>query len=185
MSYVEKNPWVLHFGGAGCNGCSMEVQACFSPEFDIEQYGVRRTDNPKHADVLLITGIVEEENREYLLHLYEQMAEPRAVVAVGACACSGGIFEGCGDVLSGADQVLPVNLYVPGCAARPEIIMDGIFKCFDEPEDLEESAVAEDAAKGAPEESAEKSEEPEEKQDDGDEKTEVEDSEEEEQDDEE
>ena len=104
MSYVEKNPWILHFDGSGCSGCGMEVQACFSPKFDVEQYGVRKTDNPKHADVLLITGIVEEENRDYLVHLYENMAEPKAVVAVGACACSGGIFEGCGDVLSGADQ---------------------------------------------------------------------------------
>lgn len=163
MSYVEKNPWIFHFDGSGCNGCGMEVQTCFSPKFDIEQYGVRRTDNPKHADVLLITGIVEEENREYLMHLYEEMAEPRAVVAVGACACSGGIFEGCGDVLSGADQVLPVDLYVPGCAARPEIIIDGILKCFDKPEELEETA---------------------EKQDDEEEKAEVKDSEEEEQDDE-
>lgn len=164
MSYVEKNPWILHFDGTGCNGCGMEVQACFSPKFDIEQYGVRRTDNPKHADVLLVTGIVEEENREYLTSLYEAMAEPKAVVAVGACACSGGIFEGCGDVLSGADQVLPVDLYVPGCAARPEIIIDGILKCFDKPEDLEEPA---------------------EKRDDEKEKAEVKDSEEEEQDDEE
>ncbi len=131
MSYIEKNPWILHFDGAGCNGCGMEMRACFSPEFDIEQYGVRRTDNPKHADVLLITGIVEEENREYLVNLYEEMTEPKAVVAVGACACSGGIFEGCGDVLSGADQVLPVSLYVPGCAARPETIIDGILKCFE------------------------------------------------------
>lgn len=158
MSYVEKNPWILHFDGAGCNGCGMEVQACFSPKFDIEQYGVRRTDNPKHADVLLITGIVEEENREYLLNLYEEMAEPKAVVAVGACACSGGIFEGCGDVLSGADQVLPVDLYVPGCAARPEIIIDGILKCFDKPEDLAESAVAEDTARADLEESEGKAE---------------------------
>ena len=94
MSYVEKNPWILHFDGSGCSGCGMEVQACFSPKFDVEQYGVRKTDNPKHADVLLITGIVEEENRDYLVHLYENMAEPKAVVAVGACACSGGIFEG-------------------------------------------------------------------------------------------
>ena len=93
MSYVEKNPWILHFDGSGCSGCGMEVQACFSPKFDVEQYGVRKTDNPKHADVLLITGIVEEENRDYLVHLYENMAEPKAVVAVGACACSGGIFE--------------------------------------------------------------------------------------------
>ena len=137
MSYVEKNPWILHFDGSGCSGCGMEVQACFSPKFDVEQYGVRKTDNPKHADVLLITGIVEEENRDYLVHLYENMAEPKAVVAVGACACSGGIFEGCGDVVCGADQVLPVDLYVPGCAARPEIIIDGILKCFEKPETLE------------------------------------------------
>lgn len=131
MSYVEKYPWIIHFDGSGCNGCGMEVQACFSPKFDVEQYGVRKTDNPKHADVLLITGIVEEERREEILRLYEDMAEPRAVVAAGACACSGGIFEGCGDVLSGADQILPVDLYIPGCAVRPESVIDGILRCFE------------------------------------------------------
>lgn len=148
MSYVEKNPWILHFDGTGCSGCGMEVQACFSPRFDIEQYGVRRTDNPKHADILLITGIVEEENREELLRLYECMAEPKAVIAAGACACSGGIFEGCGDVLSGADQVLPVDLYIPGCATRPESIMEGILKCFEKPELQENIAEMEDETKG-------------------------------------
>lgn len=167
MSYVEKNPWILHFDGSGCSGCGMEVQACFSPKFDVEQYGVRKTDNPKHADVLLITGIVEEENRDYLVHLYENMAEPKAVVAVGACACSGGIFEGCGDVLCGADQVLPVDLYVPGCAARPEIIIDGILKCFEKPEPLEEPVAVEDPAKDEQEKSEEKPEDViEEEQDD-------------------
>ena len=76
MSYVEKNPWILHFDGSGCSGCGMEVQACFSPKFDVEQYGVRKTDNPKHADVLLITGIVEEENRDYLVHLLVHVHAP-------------------------------------------------------------------------------------------------------------
>ncbi len=103
----------------------MEVQACFSPKFDVEQYGVRKTDNPKHADVPLITGIVEEENRDYLVHLYENMAEPKAVVAVGACACSGGIFEGWEMWCAEQIRCSPVDLYVPGCAARPEIIIDG------------------------------------------------------------
>ncbi len=81
MSYVEKFPWIIHFDGSGCSGCGMEAQACFSPKFDLEQYGVRKTDNPRHADVLLITGIVQEENREQIQELYDRMAEPKAVVA--------------------------------------------------------------------------------------------------------
>ena len=109
---------------------------------------------------------LEEENRDYLVHLYENMAEPKAVVAVGACACSGGIFEGCGDVLCGADQVLPVDLYVPGCAARPEIIIDGMLKCFEKPETLEESVAVEDPAKDEQEKIEEKAEDVEEEEQD-------------------
>ena len=112
---------------------------------------------------------LEEENRDYLVHLYENMAEPKAVVAVGACACSGGIFEGCGDVLSGADQVLPVDLYVPGCAARPEIIIDGMLKCFEKPETLEEPVAVEDPAKDEQEKIEEKPEDVEEEEQDGEE----------------
>ena len=167
MSYVEKFPWIIHFDGSGCSGCGMEAQACFSPKFDLEQYGVRKTDNPRHADVLLITGIVQEENREQIQELYDRMAEPKAVVAAGACACSGGIFEGCGDVLGGADQILPVSLYIPGCAVRPESIIDGILKCFEKQEDTAEADQAE--AVPAAEQSAEAPEENEEKEEQRDE----------------
>ena len=84
--------------------------------------------NPKHADVFLVTGSVNEQNKGIVKQIYEQMPEPKVVVAVGICACSGGIFKDCYNVLGGVDQVIPVDAYVPGCAARPEAIIDAVVK---------------------------------------------------------
>lgn len=137
MSYIEKSPWIIHFDGSGCSGCSAEVRACFTPMYDLEQYGIKKTNNPKHADVLLVTGIIDEENRALLESIYEQMLSPKKVVAVGACACSGGIFESCSSVLGSVDSVIPVDVYVPGCAAGPAAITDGILKSFDTQEQRE------------------------------------------------
>lgn len=130
MSYIQKSPWVIHFDGFGCAGCSMEVQSCFAPQHDMEKLGIRMTDNPKHADVLLVTGAVNDNNGKVLSEIYEQMLEPKTVVAAGACACSGGIFESLSNVLA-ADSVIPVNIYIPGCAVVPEAIAEGIIKSFD------------------------------------------------------
>ena len=86
------------------------------------------TGNPKHADIFLVTGSVNAQNVKVLRTLYEQMPEPRVVVAVGICATSGCVFRECYNVMGGVDTVLPVDVYVPGCAARPESIIDGIIQ---------------------------------------------------------
>ena len=85
------------------------------------------TGNPKHADILLITGAVNERNIEIVQNLYRQMPDPKVVVAVGVCACSGGIFARAYNIQGGIDKVIPVDVYVPGCAARPESIIDGVI----------------------------------------------------------
>jgi ech hydrogenase subunit C len=128
MSFVKKSPWILHYDGSSCNGCDIEVLACLTPLYDVERFGVINTGNPKHADILLITGSVNEQNIPVVKQLYEQMADPKAVVAVGICANSGGIFAECYNVVGGVDKVIPVDVYVPGCAARPEAIIDGVVK---------------------------------------------------------
>jgi ech hydrogenase subunit C len=94
----------------------------------VERFGIINTGNPKHADVFLITGSVNEQNIPVVKQLYEQMPEPKVVVAVGICATSGGIFAECYNVAGGVDKVIPVDVYVPGCAARPEAIIDGVVK---------------------------------------------------------
>jgi len=129
--FSKKSPWILHYDASSCNGCDIEVLACLTPLFDIERFGVINTGNPKHADVLLITGGVNAQNLPVVKQLYEQMPAPKAVVAVGACACTGGIFKECYNMMGGADTAIPVDVYVAGCAARPEAIIDGIMKALD------------------------------------------------------
>jgi ech hydrogenase subunit C len=116
----------MHYDASSCNGCDIEVLACLTPLYDVERFGIINTGNPKHADILLITGSVNEQNREVVRNLYSQMPEPKAVVAIGACALSGGIFRDCYNVHQGVDSTIPVDVYVPGCAARPEAIIDGV-----------------------------------------------------------
>ena len=94
----------------------------------MERLGILLEPSPRHADVLLTTGVVTQQCADRLKRIYEQMPEPKFVVAIGACACSGGVFEGNYTVLGGVDKVIPVDVYVPGCPPKPEAIMDGILK---------------------------------------------------------
>jgi len=126
MSYITKSPWVIHYDGSSCNGCDIEVLACLMPMYDVERFGVINTGNPKHADVFLVTGSVNEQNKDVVKQIYDQMPEPKVVVAIGICACNGGIFKECYNILGGVDTVIPVDAYVPGCAARPEAIIDAV-----------------------------------------------------------
>ncbi|MDO5861485.1 MAG: NADH-quinone oxidoreductase subunit NuoB [Thermoplasmata archaeon] len=128
MSSTSKSPWILHYDASSCNGCDIEVLACLTPLYDAERFGVINTGDPKQADIFLITGSVNDQNKNVVRQLYDQMPEPKVVVAVGICACNGGIFRDCYNILGGADTVIPVDVYVPGCAARPESIIDGIVK---------------------------------------------------------
>lgn len=122
------SPWLVHFNSGSCNGCDIEILATLTPRYDLERFGVKLKGSPRHADVLVCTGPVTRQARERLIRVYEQMHEPKFVVAVGSCALSGGAFEGCYNVMGGIDQVVPVNIYVPGCPPRPEAIIDGVIQ---------------------------------------------------------
>lgn len=130
MSYLTKSPWILHYDASSCNGCDIEVLACLTPVYDVERFGIINTGNPKHADILLITGAINEQNTPVVKNLYDQMPDPKVVVAIGICATSGGIFRECYNVRGGIDTLLPVDVYVPGCASRPEAIIDGVVKAL-------------------------------------------------------
>jgi ech hydrogenase subunit C len=123
-----KSPWVLHFNSGACNGCDIEVIALLTPRYDVERLGILLEPSPRHADVLLTTGVVTQQCADRLKRIYDQMPEPKFVVAIGACACSGGVFEGNYTVLGGVDKVIPVDAYIPGCPPKPEAIMDGVLK---------------------------------------------------------
>ena len=122
------SPWVLHFNSGSCNGCDIEVLATLTPRYDLERLGVKLQASPRHADVLLCTGPVTREARDALVRIYAQMPEPKFVVAIGSCALSDGVFQGCYNVMGGIDKVIPVNAYIPGCPPRPEAIVYGILK---------------------------------------------------------
>ncbi len=128
MKSLTRSPWLLHYDAASCNGCDIEVLACLTPVYDVERFGVINTGNPKHADILLITGGINDQCESVVRQIYSQMPKPKVVVAVGICACDGGIFKECYNIKGGIDTVLPVDIYVPGCAARPEAIIDGVVK---------------------------------------------------------
>lgn len=131
MAGFKKSPWVIHYDASSCNGCDIETLACLTPVYDAERLGVINTGNPKHADIFLVTGAVNEQSRQVIQNIYHQLPEPKVVVAVGACAASGGIFRDCYNISGGVDTVIPVDVYVPGCAARPEAIIDGILKAVE------------------------------------------------------
>lgn len=121
-----KSPWILHFDNSSCNGCDIEVLACLTPLYDVERFGMVNMGNPKHADVLLITGPVNRRTARVLKNLYDQIPDPKLVICAGTCAISGGVFHNCYNVLGGVDKVIPVDVYIPGCSVKPEAIIDGV-----------------------------------------------------------
>lgn len=128
LTKFSKSPWVVHFNCNSCNGCDIEFLACLTPVYDLERFGILHVGNPKHADVLLVTGSVNHRNARVLRNVYEQMPAPKVVVACGVCAATGGIFAEGYNVLGGIDKVVPVDVFVPGCPARPEAMIDGIIR---------------------------------------------------------
>ena len=131
MANMKRSPWLLHYDGSSCNGCDIEVLACLTPVYDVERFGVVNTGDPMQADIFLITGGINTQNQAVVRQLYEQMPKPKVVVAVGVCACTGGVFKDCYNILGGVDTTIPVDIYVPGCAARPQAIIDGVVKAVE------------------------------------------------------
>lgn len=110
-----------------CNGCEIEIAALNNPIYDIERFGIHFVASPRHADVLLVTGPASRNMTIALLRTYEATPDPKIVIAVGACACSGGIFGDTYATTGGIDKVVPVDVYIPGCPPRPEILLQGLL----------------------------------------------------------
>ena len=110
-----------------CNGCELEINALNNPVHDIERFGIHFVASPRHADMLLVTGPVTRNMELALRKTYDAAPDPKLVVAVGACGISGGIFGTNYATRGGVDQVIPVDVYVPGCPPRPEALLHGIL----------------------------------------------------------
>jgi len=142
---LVNSPWVIHFNSGSCNGCDIEILATLTPRYDIERFGVKLQGSPRHSDILICTGPVTLQARDRLLRVYEQMPEPKFVVAVGSCAISGGVFQGCYSVVGNISEVLPVDAFIPGCPPRPEGIIHGVVALLGSLKSKTEAAIKEQA----------------------------------------
>ena len=122
-----KSPWILHLNSGACNACDIEILAALTPRFDLERFGVLLKATPRHADIIIATGPVTRQMKDRLIRIYEQVPEPKFVVAVGSCALSGDVYRGAYNILGGIDQVLPVHAYIPGCPVRPDTVINGVY----------------------------------------------------------
>ena len=125
---LSRSIWVFHFASAPCNNCDIEILDALTPRFDLERFGIKLVGSIKHADCMLVSGMINKVGVTKLKFLYDIAPKPLAVVAIGACACSTGIFKGGYYTYGPADRIVPVDAYIPGCPPRPEALIDGIVK---------------------------------------------------------
>lgn len=121
-----KSLWVYHTNCGACNGCDIEVINVLTPYYDAERFGIRLVASPRHADVLLVCGPVTRQVKPALERLFQATPDPKLVIAIGSCATGGNLWFDTYNVVGPADQVIPVNFYIPGCPPRPEAILYGV-----------------------------------------------------------
>lgn len=131
LEVLRRSLYVLRVDTGSCNGCEIEIFAALSPLYDVERFGVRLVISPRHADALLVTGPVTRQFRPVLERVYKMTPDPKVVIAVGACGCGGGVWYNSYAVEGGVDQVIPVDVYVPGCPPHPAAILHGILVALD------------------------------------------------------
>ncbi|MEE9406063.1 MAG: NADH-quinone oxidoreductase subunit NuoB [Candidatus Aenigmarchaeota archaeon] len=145
---IVKSPWVSYFNSGGCNGCALEVVALITPRYDIERFGAILKSSARHADILIVSGALTEQSRKRLVNVYRQMSPDKKVIAVGICGCSGGPFRFTYNIKKRVDEVIPVDMYVPGCPPRPEAIINAIVKLMVENDGSKQKGTAARGRKG-------------------------------------
>ena len=128
---LRRSLHIRHLDAGSCNGCDWEIQALMGPDYDIQRLGIDIVASPRHADLLLMTGSVTRNLEPAARRTYEAMPAPRLVVAVGACACGGGVFQWSYCTAGGVPNVLPVDVFIPGCPPRPLALIHGLLVALD------------------------------------------------------
>jgi membrane-bound hydrogenase subunit mbhJ len=134
--------WVYHLNTGSCNGCDIEILAVLTPRYDAERFGIKLVGSPRHADVLLVTGPVVKQMVPRVKRIYEQIPDPKLVMVVGNCGAEGGVFYESYSLAGPIDQIIPVDVYVPGCPPRPEAIIHGVVTAWVKLEKLTKQEVA-------------------------------------------
>ena len=130
LKALKKSLWLFHFSTGSCNNCDIELLDCLTPKFDLERFGIKLVGSIRHADVMMVTGIVTRQTAPLLKRIYEQAPKPIIVIALGGCACSGGIFADSYNFAGPVDKIVPVDAYIPGCPPRPEAIIAAVVKLW-------------------------------------------------------
>ncbi len=128
---LTKSIWIFHISAGSCNNCDIEIFDCFTPRFDVERFGIQLAGSVRHADALLITGVINKKTIPIVKKIYAQAPKPCVVMACGICASSQHMFRFSYNVRSPLDKILPVDVYIPGCPPKPKTIIAGILKLID------------------------------------------------------
>ncbi|MEL9998197.1 MAG: hypothetical protein QXH99_06870 [Sulfolobales archaeon] len=137
MSVYRRSVWVFHLNTGSCNGCDIEILDVLTPYHDVERFGIKLVASPRHADALLLTGPITRESLPKVIDALLAVPEPKLVIAIGSCACGGGIWYDTYSTLGGLNELYrvlkeeygipePPTVKVPGCPPRPEAIIYGV-----------------------------------------------------------
>lgn len=131
VNVLTKSLWVFHLAGSPCNNCDIEILDALTPKYDLERFGIVLVGSVRHADVILLSGAFNKKACIHAQRVYEQAAKPVLVIAIGGCACTGGIFRGSYNIEQPIGKYIPVDAYVPGCPPKPEAMISAVVKVVD------------------------------------------------------
>lgn len=127
---LKRSPWVYHLSAASCNNCDIEILELLTPRYDVERFGIVLVGSPRHADALLVTGVINRKTLPRVLEVYEQTPKPCLVIGVGTCTCNNHIFLNSYNAVGPYDKYMPVSAYVPGCPPKPEAMILGVVRAL-------------------------------------------------------
>lgn len=125
---LAKSLWVFHVSASPCNNCDIEVLDLLTPRYDVERFGVKLVGSIRHADVILLTGVINQKVAPMVKRLYAQAPKPVFVVGVGSCPTSGCCFKDSYNIVPRREDVIPIDVYIPGCPPKPEAMIEALAK---------------------------------------------------------